>query len=86
MKHLISLLAIAAMLSGCSSSSDTFDDPIAPPTPKPEAPNATKVLMGTSRSSEFFPMSTMVDDDDIIAALKKLHTRVGADESGAACN
>ena len=67
MKHLISLLAIAAMLSGCSSSSDNFDDPIVPPTPAPETPNATKVLMGTSRSSEFFPMSTVVDDDDIIA-------------------
>ena len=65
MKKLFSMLAFAAMLSACSSGDsvvDIDDKPVTPP-----APNTTEVFLGTTRSNQFIPMTTMVEESDYIA-------------------
>jgi hypothetical protein len=83
MKKLFSMLAFAAMLSACSSGDsvvDIDDKPVTPP-----APNTTEVFLGTTRSNQFIPMTTMVEESDYIAqdanvsVYKATKTFTGAD-------
>ena len=65
MKKLFSMLAFAAMLTACSSGDSVVDIDDSPVTPS--APKTTEVYMGTVRSNQFIPMTTMVGEEDYVA-------------------
>ena len=65
MKKLFSMLAFAAMLTACSSGDSVVDIDDSPVTPS--VPKTTEVYMGTVRSNQFIPMTTMVGEEDYVA-------------------